>query len=148
MNPASPVAEFVSSPPEWGVPLRIWDVQRLRRLSLGLPIVPTEVETLPCLDRVGWYGEPVHCGRLTIREVAEHARRIEAVDFSDPVILSAEGFVFDGFHRLAYALVHKVEVIPVRQFVENPEPDRVNAMPSWLTNLCLSRLEKSHGGEC
>jgi len=143
MNQVSPVAEFVSSPPEWGAPLRVWDVRRLRRLSESLPIVPTKVSTLPCLDRVGWYGEASHCGRLTVREVVEHARRIEASDIADPIILSADGFVFDGFHRLAYALLHNIEEVPVRQFPQDPEPDRVNPMPSWLTNLCLSRLEKS-----
>ena len=143
MNQVSPVAEFVSSPPEWGAPLRVWDVRRLRRLSESLPIVQTPLATLSCLDRVGWYGESSHCGRLTVREVVEHARRIQAADLHDPVILSAEGFVFDGFHRLAHALLNNVEVVPIRQFPVDPEPDRINPMPSWLTNLCLSRLEKS-----
>jgi hypothetical protein len=51
------------------------------------------------LDEPYW-GEPMTC-----RNVAEHARLIEEADLGCPIILSSDGRVMDGMHRVLKALI-------------------------------------------
>jgi len=127
--------EFVSSPPEQGGPLRIWDVRRLRELATDLPVTQIRLTDIPDIERVGWYGDPGRHGRLTVREIADHVRRIQGVNPDDPILISAEGFVFDGLHRLARAWLEGRETISAKVFAEDPEPDRVNELPEWMASL-------------
>ena len=48
----------------------------------------------------------------------------QETDLSYPVILSAEGGLFDGSHRIAKAWVLGIEEIQVVRFSVNPEPDQ------------------------
>ena len=126
------MGDSVSSRPEDGEPLQIWEVERLWKLAADLPIKHVPLSTLSDLDRVGWYGQPSNAGHLTLREVAEHARRIQEADLEYPIILSAEGHLLDGFHRLAKAHLLGMSEIAAVQFSENPEPDRLRPLPGWL----------------
>jgi hypothetical protein len=126
------MSDSVSSRPEDGAPLRIWEVERLWQLAKELPIKKVPLAHLSDLDRVGWYGQPSNAGYLTLREVAEHMRRIQAANLDYPIILSAEGHLLDGFHRVAKAYVLGMSEIAAVQFLENPEPDRIRPLPEWL----------------
>lgn len=126
------MGDSVSSRPEDGEPLRIWEVERLWEEAQSLPVKRVPLTRLDDLDRVGWHGQAQHGGRLTIREVAEHARRIEAATFDYPILLSAEGHLLDGFHRLAKAYLLGTQEISAVQFEINPEPDRLRPLPDWL----------------
>ena len=53
------------------------------------------------------------------------AKRVLEADLSHPVILSADGSLFDGSHRIAKAWVLGHETIQVVRFRENPEPDEI-----------------------
>jgi hypothetical protein len=134
------MGQSVSSRPEDGNPLRIWEVQRLWELAQGLPVKQVRVEVLDDLDRVGWIDQERHFGRLTVREVADHARRIYEADLEFPILLSAEGHLLDGFHRVAKAYLLGLETILAVQFTQNSEPDRIRDMPEWL-HATLSRKE-------
>jgi hypothetical protein len=126
------MTQSVSSRPEDGGPLRIWEVERLWELARSLPVRSVPVSRITDLDRVGWHGQATNYGRLTLREVAEHARRIQEATFDYPILLSAEGHLLDGFHRVAKAYLLGMEEIPAVQFAENPEPDRIRPLPEWL----------------
>ncbi len=126
------MGESVSSRPEDGPPLRIWEVDRLQALACGLPVRRVRLMSLTDLDRVGWHGQPDNFGRLTCREVAEHARRISAADLERPILLSAEGHLLDGFHRVCKAYLMGLEELPAIQFEQTPEPDRLRPLPQWL----------------
>lgn len=126
------MGESVSSRPEDGAPLRIWDVERLWELARDLPVCRVPLNTISDLDRVGWHGRPEHYGRLTIREVADHARRIQQATFGYPIILSAGGQLLDGFHRVAKAHLLGMPDIAAVTFVQDPPPDRLRPMPAWL----------------
>ena len=126
------MGESVSSRPEDGGPLRIWDVERLWSLARDLPITMVPLSRFDDLDRVGWHGQASNHGRLTCREVAEHARRIDDATFDRPAILCAKGHLLDGFHRLAKAYLLGITEIEAVQFAEDPEPDRVRPLPEWL----------------
>lgn len=126
------MGDSVSSRPESGKSLRIWEVERLWKMAETLPVKMVPLSALNDLDRVGWHGLPENYGRLTCREVAEHARRIENASFEHPIILSAEGNLLDGFHRVAKAYLLGMTEIAAVQFVNDPEPDRVRPLPDWL----------------
>ena len=126
------MGDSVSSRPEDGGPLRIWEVERLWQLAKELPIKQVPLASLSDLDRVGWYGQPGNAGYLTLRDVADHSRRIQAANLDYPIILSAEGHLLDGFHRVAKAYLLGLSELAAVQFQENPEPDRIRALPEWL----------------
>lgn len=132
ITPSKYVAEYVSSPPEYGAPLKIWNVPRLQELAAELPARWVPLAEIRDLDRVGWYGHEGHCGRMTIREVAEHAKRIAEADLGFPVLLSAQGYLLDGFHRLAKAHIEGCTQILAKQFTIDPEPDRTRPLPEWI----------------
>jgi hypothetical protein len=64
--------------------------------------------------------------------VAEHARLIQETDLSYPIILSADGRVMDGMHRVAQAYIKRSEAIEAVQFAIDPEPDFVDVDPDSL----------------
>src|SRR6188768_3915640 len=79
--------------------LRAWDVDRL--VSLSKDLIPELVPLVEIreLDETYWGGA------MTSREVAEHAHLIQESDSSFPVILSSDGRVMDGMHRILKALL-------------------------------------------
>lgn len=44
-------------------------------------------------------------GTATVRAVVQHVRQIQEADFSLPVILSSDGLLLDGMHRVAEAVL-------------------------------------------
>ena len=56
--------------------------------------------------------------------------RIQDVDISGPIILSADGHVMDGIHRVAKASILRRTHIQAVQFTEDPEPGGPSCMPS------------------
>ena len=98
-----------------------WWSDRLWAESAGLPVFSVPIADIAEFDQNCWFGD----APPTCREVAEHARRIEATDLRHPVILNADGGLMDGGHRIARAwLDGRTEVDAVR-FVADPEPDWV-----------------------
>lgn len=70
---------------------------------------------------------------LTCREVADHARLIAEADLGYPILLSSDGRVMDGMHRVARALTEGRRVIAARRFPHDPEPDHVGVRPEDLS---------------
>jgi ParB-like chromosome segregation protein Spo0J len=52
-----------------------------------------------------------------------YAQRINAVDLDQPIILSAEGEVMDGQHRLTKAWMQGAATILAVRFPVTPDPD-------------------------
>lgn len=98
---------------------RVWYTERLWALAKDLPVKSVPIDAIPAFDQVTWFAlqEP------TCRQVTEHARRINAASFEHPVILSAEGYVMDGMHRICKAFLLGQTAIQAVQFDPNPEPD-------------------------
>lgn len=124
--------EYCSSRPEDGNPLKYWYIDTLIELSQKLPTIEVDIEELKELDRVAWYGNNIHHGRLTIRDVVNHTKRIYNADTSIPIILTSEGKLLDGFHRLAKAYLTGLKKLPAKQFIINPEPIDSKDMLSWI----------------
>ncbi len=60
---------------------------------------------------------------FTLKDIALHMKRVMDADLSYPVILSAEGWLMDGCHRLVKAKLLGQTTILTVQFQTTPEPD-------------------------
>jgi hypothetical protein len=102
----------------------VWLTERLWRLAERLPVERVPIAEIAELDQDCWFGA-AHAP--TIRAVAEHARRIEAADLSRPVILSSDGRLMDGGHRIAKAWLMGLTDVAAVRFETDPEPDALIA---------------------
>ena len=110
--------------------LDAWDVDRLVELSQGLPVMQIPLESIEEIDSVYWFDDRRE--RPTVRRVVDHARLIEEVDLSHPIILGRDGRVMDGMHRIAKALLEGRVTIDAVQFDTDLEPDYRNCRPEDL----------------
>ena len=110
--------------------LAAWDVDRLIHLSRNFPSAEVRIDNIRELDEPFWFSggsEPATC-----RAIIEHARLIDAADLSFPIILSSDGRVMDGMHRVAKALMLGKATIVAVQFADDPDPDYVGVDPDDL----------------
>lgn len=103
--------------------LLAWDVDRLVALTSELPRVRVPLTAIRELDEPYWFGGGD--GEATCRAVAEHARQIAEVDLRYPVILSPDGRVMDGMHRVARALLEGRDEVEAVRLQTEPDPDFV-----------------------
>jgi hypothetical protein len=110
--------------------LCVWSVDRLIELARDFPRERVPLAAIRELD------EPFWCGgegrRLTCREVAGHARLMLDCDLTHPIILSSDGRVMDGMHRVCKALLEGRSEIEAVRFAEDPVPDYVGVDPEEL----------------
>ena len=64
-------------------------------------------------------------GACSAQVLAEEIVRTMRADLNYPIILSEDGFVLDGWHRVAKALVEGRETVKAVRFEKDPEPDYV-----------------------
>jgi hypothetical protein len=108
----------------------IWDVDRLVDLSRAFPKIWVPLSSIRELDEPYW--QSVDEPHPTCRSMIEHMQLINEADPSLPIILSSDGRVMDGMHRVAKALLEGREEIEAVQFEQDPEPDYLNKHPSEL----------------
>ena len=101
-----------------------WYTERLWQLAGNLPIKTVLISTIAEFDQDCWFSTTM---LPTCRQVAMHAQRIYTADLTYPIILSAEGYLMDGGHRLAKAWLMGLTEIQAVQFVEDPAPDYIVA---------------------
>ena len=98
-----------------------WSVPRLWKLAKGLPPVLAEPESFR-----EWHEPdfgPTWLVTSSMSEYVGHVRRVLDADLSYPIIVSAEGSIMDGNHRLLKAGLLSVPVLMVK-FAETPRPCR------------------------
>jgi hypothetical protein len=110
--------------------LQAWDVDRLVALAKDLPRFRIALTAIFELDEPYWFSGGA--SEATCRAVVEHARFIQEADLSFPIILSSDGRVMDGMHRVGKALLHAQVDIEAVRFVRDPEPDYVGVDPERL----------------
>ena len=86
------------------------------------------------LDQIRELNEPWHGDdeQPTWNSFVDHMRLVEEADLSFPIILSANGDVMDGMHRVARSVLEGRRDIEAVQFEHDPEPDHVGRGPSDL----------------
>ena len=110
--------------------LLAWDIDRLIKLTADFPRCLIPLTAIGELDEAYWFDGDRD--RPTCRAVAEHARLIQETDLSYPIILSADGRVMDGMHRVAKAYIKGQEMIEAVRFRVDPEPDYVGVEAEML----------------
>jgi hypothetical protein len=110
--------------------LRAWNVHRLVAISSTLPRERVPLSAIRELNEPYWSGEPAKS--ITCRRIVEHARLIRDSDLAFPVILSSDGHVMDGMHRICKALLEDLTDIEAVRFLQDPEPDYIGVDPDDL----------------
>jgi len=110
--------------------LCVWNVHRLIEQSAHLVREQVPLSDIQELDEPYWSSDRVH--PLTCREIVAHARLILDCDFTYPIILSRDGRVMDGMHRVCKALLEGHTSIEAVRFVDDPEPDYIDVHPDDL----------------
>lgn len=107
-----------------------WNIHRLIELTRNLPRERVPLSAIRELDEPYWSGQPGQ--QLTCRNVVEHTRLILDCDFTYPIILSSDGRVMDGMHRVCKALLEGHSDIEAVRFISDPEPDYIGIDPDDL----------------
>jgi hypothetical protein len=107
-----------------------WNVRQLVELSRDLVPESVPLSSIRELDEPYWAGGENQ--RLTCREIVDHARLMVESDFAFPVILSSDGRVMDGMHRVCKALLQGLDRIEAVRFLHDPEPDYIGVHPDDL----------------
>lgn len=109
-----------------------WDVHRLIELSARLPRQRVPLSDIRELDEAFWGPES---RPMTCREIVRHTRLLLDCDLDFPIILSSDGRVMDGMHRVCRALLEGRNDIEAVRFVRDPEPDYIGVHPDDLPYL-------------
>jgi hypothetical protein len=110
--------------------LLAWDVDQLAELTKNLPRIQVPLTAIRELDEPYWFSSGNH--EATCRAVVEHAQFIAEADLAFPIILSSDGSVMDGMHRVGKALLSGLTSIEAVQFESDPAPDHIGIEPEDL----------------
>ncbi|KKW75862.1 hypothetical protein AAV97_18965 [Acinetobacter sp. Ag2] len=105
-----------------GTDTYIWDVHCLVRLSRYLPIHEVLLSEIQELNEPYWFPDK----HPTTQQIIEHFQLIQEADLAYPIILSADGRVMDGMHRVAKAKLLNHQNINAVRFDITPPPDYIN----------------------
>ena len=108
-----------------------WDVDGLIKLSKGLEIKLIPLDSIRELDENYWFNDAKDTP--TCRAITEHFRLVQQSDLSYPIILSSDGRVMDGMHRVCKALLEERTSIEAVQFEIDPLPDYEDVYPDDLS---------------
>ncbi len=61
-------------------------------------------------------------GTANIKEFCYHVKRVQKADMSHPIILDDEGYICDGWHRVAKAIIEGQTTIMAVRLEIMPEP--------------------------
>ena len=106
------------------------DVDRSVTLTKDSQHQLVKLDSIREIDETFWFDNT--SDKPTCRAIVEHIRLIEQTDVSYPVILSSDGRVMDGMHRVAKALLEGRQTIEAVQFSQDPEPDYEDVHPDDL----------------
>ena len=111
--------------------LHSWDVRKLARLAEDQPVIDVALEDIKEINEPYWFGEGGDVP--TCKRIMEHAKQVEGVDLSFPILLCSEGQVMDGMHRImkAHGLGHIT--IKAKRLPETPPPDNIGQTPDQLS---------------
>jgi len=102
-----------------------WSVADIWLASEALPVEEVSLASLDAealLDSTSWSVDGGEAVPLTCREILGHAQRLEDADLSYPVILTPDGVIADGCHRILKAQRLGNQTIRVVRLREMPTP--------------------------
>lgn len=90
-------------------------IKNLISLASELPVQEMPLEHLNIFD--------LHPRIMNFRKWIGHIKSVLNADLEFPIILDDEGYVMDGRHRIAKAILEGKETIKFVRFKETPSPD-------------------------
>jgi len=107
-----------------------WDVDNLIALSKHLELKQVPLSAIKEFDENYWFnGTDDH---PTCRAITEHFKLVRETDLSYPIILSSDGRIMDGMHRVCKAHMENRKTIMAIQFDIDPLPDYTDVHPDDL----------------
>jgi hypothetical protein len=104
-----------------GIHVFFWKLSTLWKLADTMP-----VEHVP-LESFDWTNENFQCDSFSNpplwRDIGDHTKRILAADLNYPIVISAEGNIMDGMHRILKCYVFGLPSVKAVRFTETPPPD-------------------------
>lgn len=97
----------------------VWDVRKLWGLAKDLPKTEVLLEDLPV-----WKPEEDGWNVQGLLDFVHHVERVLNADLSYPILLSPDGWVMDGVHRIAKARLQGIRVITAIRFEVMPPPEQ------------------------
>jgi len=94
-----------------------WDMSTLINATEGLPVFDLQLAALD-LSVYPWGND----GK-TLMSFLYHFKRIKKVNLSNPVIMDPTGYIIDGWHRVAKAIINGKTTIKAIRLLVMPEPD-------------------------
>ena len=107
-----------------------WDVDCLIELTKNLDIQEVQIDSIQELDEDFWFSNDNITP--TCRVIAEHAKLINEAELKYPIILSSNGRVMDGMHRISKATMLGSKIILAVKFLEDPIPNYTDVYPDDL----------------
>ena len=107
-----------------------WDIDRLVALTKDFERERVNLDSIRELDENFWFGGKDD--QPTCRAIVQHMRLMEETDLNFPIILSSDGRIMDGMHRVAKALLEGRGSIEAVRFGQDPEPDYEDVQPGDL----------------
>lgn len=101
-----------------------WLVNGLIEKSVKLPVFEADVgELLIKIGSGSWFGKEE---KVTIQLILNHIDRALKAELTFPIILSADGKVMDGSHRIVLAFIKGIKYLKAVQFEIDPIPDYIS----------------------
>lgn len=93
-----------------------WLIPQLVEQAKELPVMEIPLCAIFTGSKV-W--EPIQ----SAQQLARHMKRVMNTDLNYPIIMDEEGFIMDGWHRVAKAMLEGRETIKAVRFEKTPTPD-------------------------
>jgi hypothetical protein len=61
----------------------------------------------------------------TLADIVRHMYLVQIADLSYPILLRADGTIFDGYHRACKAGMKHILELDVKQFITDPPPEKI-----------------------
>ena len=104
--------------------LNAWDVHKLVELSKNIKPTNIPLSSISEVNENYWFGGKGD--NPTCLAIAEHCKLMKETDLKFPIILSSNGRVMDGMHRVCKAIIEGRKTIKAVQFSKDPEPDFID----------------------
>lgn len=107
-----------------------WDVDNLIELSKNFEVKQIPLDSIEEFDENYWFNGKDD--NPSCRAITEHFKLVKETNLSYPIILSHDGKIMDGMHRVCKAFLENRTTIKALQFNKDPLPDYENVHPDDL----------------
>lgn len=120
--------QYYLKPTEKG--FNAWDVDRLIEITQNFEVMMVNVIQLLEINKFHCYQGDIF---PTVKSIFDHMKLVNEASLDYPIIISAEGKIMDGMHRVGKAYILNNEFIKAVKFKITPQPDYYDVFPDELS---------------